>query len=47
MKEFAAMVHSDMADKFIGGLDDEKKRKLGASYELKDNDVVEILFNKR
>jgi len=47
MKEFAAMVHSDMADKFIGGLDAEKKRKLGASYELKDNDVVEILFNKR
>jgi len=47
MKEFAGIIHSDMADKFIGGLDAETKRKLGADYELKDGDVVEILFSKR
>jgi len=47
MKEFAGVIHSDMADKFIGGMDAETKRKLGADYELKNNDVVEILFNKR
>ncbi len=47
MKEFAAMVHSDMADKFIGGIDADTKRKLGANHELKDGDVVEILFSKR
>jgi ribosome-binding ATPase YchF (GTP1/OBG family) len=45
MKEFAAKVHSTMADKFIGGLDLDKK-KVGADHELKDGDVVEIIFSK-
>ena len=45
LKEFAAKIHSDMAEKFIGGLNLEKK-KIGADYELKDGDVVEILFKK-
>ncbi len=45
MKELAAKVHSHMADKFIGGLDLEKK-KVGADYELKRSDVVEIVFSK-
>ncbi len=45
MKELAAKVHTAMADKFIGGLDTERK-KVGADYELKDGDVVEILFGK-
>ncbi|UCD02933.1 MAG: redox-regulated ATPase YchF [Candidatus Aenigmatarchaeota archaeon] len=45
LKEFAAKVHSTMADKFIGGLDLGKK-KLGADHELKDGDVVEIIFSK-
>jgi len=47
MKEFAFMIHSDIGEKFIGGLDAKKKIKLGADYELKNNDVVEILFQKR
>jgi ribosome-binding ATPase YchF (GTP1/OBG family) len=43
LREFAGMVHSTMADSFIGGLDLDKK-KIGADHELKDGDVVEILF---
>jgi ribosome-binding ATPase YchF (GTP1/OBG family) len=45
LKEFAAKVHTDLAESFIGGLSLEKK-KIGADYELKDGDVVEILFKK-
>jgi ribosome-binding ATPase YchF (GTP1/OBG family) len=45
LREFAAKVHTQMADKFIGGLDLDKK-KVGADHELKDGDVVEILFGK-
>jgi ribosome-binding ATPase YchF (GTP1/OBG family) len=45
LREFAAMVHTDLAESFIGGLDTDKK-KIGADYELKDGDVVEILFRK-
>jgi ribosome-binding ATPase YchF (GTP1/OBG family) len=45
LKELAAKVHTTMADKFIGGLDLGKK-KVGADHELKDGDVVEILFGK-
>ena len=46
LKEFAFMIHSDIGEKFIGGLDARKRIKLGANYELKDNDVIEILFQK-
>lgn len=47
LKEFAAKVHTDLAEHFIGGIDARTKRKLSADYELKNNDVVEILFQKR
>jgi len=47
LKEFAFSVHSDIGDKFIGGLEAKTKRKLGADYILQNNDVVEILFQKR
>jgi ribosome-binding ATPase YchF (GTP1/OBG family) len=43
LRELAARVHTTMAEAFIGGLDIEKK-KIGADYELRDGDVVEILF---
>ena len=46
LKQFAFMIHSDIGEKFIGGLEAEKKRKLGADYVLKNNDVIEILFRK-
>jgi hypothetical protein len=47
LKEFAFLVHSDIGEKFIGGLEAKTKRKLGADYVLQNNDVVEILFQKR
>jgi len=45
LKEFAAKVHTDLADSFIGGLDIDKK-KIGADYELRNGDIVEILYKK-
>jgi len=47
LKEFAFSIHSDIGDKFIGGLEAKTKRKLGADYILQNNDVIEILFQKR
>ena len=46
LKEFAGKVHTDMAEKFIGGIDSESKRKLGADYEVKDGEVIEIVLRK-
>ena len=47
LKEFAFIIHSDIGEKFIGGLEAKTKRKMGADYVLQNNDVVEILFQKR
>lgn len=44
LREFAFMIHTDIGEKFIGGMDAKTKRKLGADYELKNDDVIEILF---
>jgi ribosome-binding ATPase YchF (GTP1/OBG family) len=46
LKEFAAKVHTEMAEKFVGGIDFETKRKLGAEHEVRDGEVIEILFGK-
>jgi ribosome-binding ATPase YchF (GTP1/OBG family) len=46
LKEFAGKIHSEMAEKFIGGIDFETKRKLGADYEVKNGDIIEIIFGK-
>lgn len=46
LKEFAAKIHTDIAERFIGGIDVRTKKKLGANYELKNNDVVKILFKR-
>ncbi len=46
LKEFAGKVHSDMADKFIGGIESGTKRKIGADHELSDGEIVEIIFGK-
>ncbi len=43
LKELAAKVHTSMADRFLGGMNRDR-RKLGADYELQDGDVVEILL---
>jgi len=46
LKEFAFLLHSDIGERFIGGLEAKTKRKLGAEYVLQNNDVVEILFKR-
>jgi ribosome-binding ATPase YchF (GTP1/OBG family) len=46
LKEFAFIIHTDIGEKFIGGLEAKTKRKLGADYVLQNDDVVEILFKR-
>ncbi len=46
LKEFAFKVHSTMGEKFIAGIDARTKRRLSADYNLKNNDVIEIVFAK-
>lgn len=46
VKEFAFMIHTELGEKFICGIDARTKRKLSADAELKSNDVVEIAFSK-
>ncbi len=46
VKEFAAKVHTQLAEKFIAGIDARTKRKLAADHQLKNNDIVEIVFAK-
>ena len=46
LKEFASLIHTDMASKFIGGIDARTKKRLGADYVLKNNDVIEIVFGR-
>jgi len=43
LREFAGIIHTSIAEGFIGGLDTEG-RKIGAEHELKDGEIVEILF---
>jgi ribosome-binding ATPase YchF (GTP1/OBG family) len=45
LREFAAKIHTDLAEKFIGGLDIHRK-KVGADYRVQDGDVLEILFSR-
>jgi hypothetical protein len=42
--ELAEIVHSDLADKFVCGIDARTKKRLGRDYELKNNDVIKISF---
>ncbi len=46
VKELAFMVHTELGEKFICGIDARTKRKLSGDYQLKNNDVVEIAFAK-
>ena len=43
LKEFAYRIHTEIGEKFIGGLD-IKRCKLGADHVLEDGDIVEILI---
>ena len=46
VKELAAKVHTELAEKFICGIDARTKRRLAADYELKNGDIVQIMFEK-
>lgn len=46
VKEFAFKVHTSMGEKFIAGIDARTKRKLAADHQLKNRDIVEIVFGK-
>jgi hypothetical protein len=46
LREFAYKVHTEMGEKFICGIDARTKKRLSAGYELKNNDVVEIVFGR-
>jgi hypothetical protein len=46
VKEFAFLVHTEMGEKFICGIDARTKRRLAADHQLNNNAVVEIAFSK-
>lgn len=46
LKDFASMIHTEIGEKFICGIDARTKKKLSADYQLKNNDVIEIAFAK-
>ncbi|MEM5815174.1 MAG: YchF-related putative GTPase [Candidatus Aenigmatarchaeota archaeon] len=46
LKEFAFMIHTEIGEKFIAGINIRTKKKLGEEYVLEDNDVIEIIHGK-
>jgi len=46
LKEFAGIVHSEMAEKFIAGINAKTKMRLASDYELKPKDVIQIVFGR-
>lgn len=46
LRTFAFMIHTEIGEKFICGIDVRTKRRLAADYLLKNNDVIEIAFTK-
>jgi ribosome-binding ATPase YchF (GTP1/OBG family) len=45
-KQFAAEIHSDLAEGFIYAVDAKTKKRLGESYILNNNDVIQIVSSK-
>ena len=39
-------IHSELADKFMFGIDAISKKRLGESYILQNNDVIKIVSSK-
>lgn len=46
VRELAFKIHTSLGEKFIAGVDAKTKKRLAADYELRNNDVVEIMFAK-
>lgn len=45
-KQFAAEIHTDLADGFIYAIDAKTKKRLGESHTLKKDDVIQIVSAK-
>ena len=45
-KQFAGLIHSDLAEGFIYAIDAKTKKKIGEDYILKNNDVIQIVSAK-
>ncbi len=45
LKEFASKIHTHLAERFVGGMDINRK-KVGSDYILNHGEVIEILFEK-
>jgi len=45
-KQFASMIHSDLASGFLYAIDARSKRRLGEEYVLKNNDIIKIVSTK-
>jgi len=47
LKEFVKeKIHSDLAKKFMFGIDAKTKKRLSEDYELKNNDVIKVVVSK-
>jgi ribosome-binding ATPase YchF (GTP1/OBG family) len=46
-REFAYMVHSDLGEGFIFGIEARSKMRVGEDYLLKDRDVISIVSGKK
>jgi len=46
VRELAFRIHTDIGNKFVCGVDVRTKRRLAATYVMKDKDVVEIMTSK-
>ena len=45
-KQFAGLIHSELAESFIFAIDARTKRRLGDSHVLKENDIIQIVAAK-
>jgi len=45
-KDLAYQVHSDIGDGFLFAIDARKKMRLGEDYELKENEIINIVSSK-
>ena len=42
-KQFASVIHTDLAETFLFAIDARTKRRLGDDYVLKNNDVIQVV----
>ena len=45
-KEFASIIHTDLAENFIAAIDARKKMKVKEDYILKKGDVIKVVAGK-